>query len=99
MDSDLSITKVIQKLMTICQVLEESPKYCLKRRPLKDAFCENSWPDCWWAVLAVDTLRDRKWVRAIDMHAHTCVCTHTHHTLSLRKELSLILSTGLISVF
>ena len=42
MDSDLSITKVIQKLMTICQVLEESPKYCLKRRPLKDAFYENS---------------------------------------------------------
>ena len=28
-DSDLSITKVIKKLMTICQVLEESPKYHL----------------------------------------------------------------------
>ena len=85
MDSDLSITKVIQKLMTICQVLEESPKYHLKRRPLKDACYENRWPNCWWAVLTVDTLRDRKWVRAIDMHAHT----HIPH--SLGKELSLIL--------
>lgn len=32
MDSDLSITKD-KKLMTICQLLEESPKYRLKRRP------------------------------------------------------------------
>ena len=41
MDSELSIIKVIQKLMTICQVLEESPMYYLKRRPLKGIFYEN----------------------------------------------------------
>lgn len=87
MDSDLSITKVIKKLMIICQVLEESPKYRLKRRPLKDTFYENHWPNCWRAMLTVDTLRDRKWVRAIDMRART----HTYHNLSLGKELSLIL--------